>query len=1389
MNLADVNSELGGTSCGEISCISSSTPPEPKEHHLHGKRHNAMPIGRQAGSHSKLRPSPAAPAAPPPGRYPPGIVPASKAVSGLMRRVLSEEQEAEVLRRREERLRSRLRKEKNGRERQEQKALHRKESLAWKSEREKPHPDVRQPGPAYYEPARRLLFPGSPPMQPEPEALEGTWRIYAQMGWVTDLDKLQTPDILAAAAPVVPCQGSIRLRRPGIMETEKDAGNGENGTEENLEQAPRQPMLVGSWHLQHPEGHDKDHGIHPFEGQRLTTLAPTDIRIFPSPCLMGSYEKEEEEEEGEIKEEEEGEIREEGKEEEAGFCGWMLPSSWKCAGGGELVFPGQWGTGDGAVDITCAHQLHVGDELRLRRLDSRCAKEMSSLWQAKPEEAIEGLRAIWERPDDVVDREAEPLLVRSGDMRIMVRFKEGPDHGGVTTSGNIYLCRREGPHPPPEVEPGMDASPMDEQRLMGSCHERRKRKVRRKQGQGSIKQENRQLTRLMAAVTELRSVSLQVTGLSVEDPQAHVKHLKEHHARAEKERRLRQEPQRSLGMAQEEEEVTEEESHEAPDEILRHGMKVLKLKLNQQVEENDRLRKKLRKSRQLASKEAEKELVKQAEEKHDRLRGELRRKNARLHQELGQAREESKETEKELKELAQENARLQQELGRAQEASKEAKKELVKQGDDDRLHQQLGRAQEASKETEKELVKQAENARLHQELGRDWEASKEGEKELVKQAEENARLHQQLGRAQEASKENETKLVKQAEENARLQQELGRAQEASKENETKLVKQAEENARLHQELGRAQEASKENETKLVKLEEENARLQQQLRRAQEASKEAETKLLKQAEKKQDRLRGELRRDRELLKEAEKELTKRTQENARLQKENARLKQELKRDREVSKEFEMKLVKQAEEKQDRLRGELRRDRELLKQADEKQAHLREALTRNLEGLKKAEMELSSRREEDDRLRQENLKELAQEMTGRARSLLHQELGRAQEAWKEAEKKLVTQHAQEKERLHQELQGLRSLEAERDITKKAQEELIKSLRWELQRTHETLQETEQELQKQAQKDQLLQQYTRDALEVSRATMHELRERVERIHLLQQQHTRDAFESQETIQQLKGRLKTYKTLCKTLMRQEQKDQSRKVDWQQYMRETFESQATIQSLEEQVHDTDQLRQQLRRESEEELQALMVELKKQVQEKEQLSWQLCEAKGESQAHVKVLNAQVKENDQLCHDLRQCQEECEALGKKLKKQVQEKDQLSLQLREAEKESQEQLRDLKSRVEEKDQLCEHLQADADRQVCQICVEYNVDRVLLCGHTFCQHCISELEQQELKQPQGSIKKMGCPVCRQSLASLMPELDKMLKQTSRKRGRDLVDDEHHNAIISYPLKLFKS
>ena len=470
MNLNDVHSELGCDAVSQCGAISCSSMPKLKEHLK--RHHDAMPPpGRHAESQPKRCPT--SPADPPSGKYPTGIVPASKASSWRM--IVSEEQEAEVLRRREERQRlsspRRLPTEKIGRERQKQKAVHRQEAAAWKSWRERLPPDVSQP-PAY-EPSRRLLFPSGShhhPMQIEAEDLEGTWQIYAEMGWVADLEKLRAHDNLAAAAPVVPCKGLIHLRRPGKGTAQKDdSGEDVNGDNEAAwRRRERQPMLVGSWHLlEHPEGHGKSNGtMHPFGAQRLATLAPADIRIFPSGCAMGNNANEEEAEEGEIPEERKEE------EEKIDSCGWMMPSSWKCAGG-ELFVPGKWDYADEVVDIFCS-QLHMGDTLKLRRLDDLCAKELSSLGNAEPEEAIEMLRAIWERTDDVVDLEAEPLLVRPGDMRITVQSEEGSGHGGVTTtSGNVYLCRREGPPPPPEEEPGREAPHVDEKHF-----ERRKGKVR-----------------------------------------------------------------------------------------------------------------------------------------------------------------------------------------------------------------------------------------------------------------------------------------------------------------------------------------------------------------------------------------------------------------------------------------------------------------------------------------------------------------------------------------------------------------------------------------------------------------------------------------------------------------------------------------------------------------------------------------------------------------------------------------------------------------------------------------------------------------------------------------------------------------------------------------------
>ena len=38
-------------------------------------------------------------------------------------------------------------------------------------------------------------------------------------------------------------------------------------------------MLVGSWQIEHPEGHDKSHGMYPFYSLGLTTMQPAGIMI------------------------------------------------------------------------------------------------------------------------------------------------------------------------------------------------------------------------------------------------------------------------------------------------------------------------------------------------------------------------------------------------------------------------------------------------------------------------------------------------------------------------------------------------------------------------------------------------------------------------------------------------------------------------------------------------------------------------------------------------------------------------------------------------------------------------------------------------------------------------------------------------------------------------------------------------------------------------------------------------------------------------------------------------------------------------------------------------------------------------------------------------------
>ena len=78
------------------------------------------------------------------------------------------------------------------------------------------------------------------------------------------------------------------------------------------------------------------------------------------------------------------------------------------------------------VEIPCL-QLHAGPELKLRRL-KHSAKELSAPAYDQPEKAMELTRAIWERSDRVMDPGAEALVVRPGDMRIMVEFEEWDEY-------------------------------------------------------------------------------------------------------------------------------------------------------------------------------------------------------------------------------------------------------------------------------------------------------------------------------------------------------------------------------------------------------------------------------------------------------------------------------------------------------------------------------------------------------------------------------------------------------------------------------------------------------------------------------------------------------------------------------------------------------------------------------------------------------------------------------------------------------------------------------------------------------------------------------------------------------------------------------------------------
>ena len=355
-------------------------------------------------------------------------------------------------------------------ESQERMDRERRAIAAWEAEGEKLHPDVRRP-PAY-EPVRGLWHPGAP-SQPEEEALEGNWRIYAEMGWMPNLDKLEAPDVILGAAPVVSCQGTIHLRRPGKEDAEEEEAEPQDDI---VPTSRRRPMLLGTWQLEHPEGHGKNHGTFPFPSpfrcERLTTLAPAAMKVFPSSCGRDKQEitKDEANKRMESIEETEG--------IDVSDSRWM---GWGC--GGSLMPPKEWpiyqdNGDDRALNINCL-QLHAGPELKLRRLRRR-AKELSDFGNLKPfcpEMAKELSRAIWERRDEVMDPDEEPLVVRKGDMRIQVVFQEASKIAGAPCLGGIYLCRREGPLPPPAVEPCMDAPPRNEQHFLGLCFETKAREV------------------------------------------------------------------------------------------------------------------------------------------------------------------------------------------------------------------------------------------------------------------------------------------------------------------------------------------------------------------------------------------------------------------------------------------------------------------------------------------------------------------------------------------------------------------------------------------------------------------------------------------------------------------------------------------------------------------------------------------------------------------------------------------------------------------------------------------------------------------------------------------------------------------------------------------------
>ena len=353
----------------------------------------------------------------------------------------------------------------------------RRSVAAWEAEGEKLRPDVRRP-PAY-EPVRGLWHPGTP-SQPEEEALEGNWRIYAEMGWMPNLDKLEAPDVILGAAPVVSCQGTIHLRRPGKEDEEEEEAEPPDDMVPGTNPTSRErPMLLGTWQLEHPEGHDKNHGTFPFRARArgLTTLAPAAMKVFPSSC--GTRDKQETAKDEANKRMEEGSMEEEDEDIDV-TDSRLMGSGWR---GGSLMPPKEWplyqdNGDDRALDITCL-QLHAGPELKLRRLNRR-AKELSDLGNQKPfrrKEAMELSRAIWERRDEVMDPDAEPLVVRKGDMRIQVVFQEASEVAGTPCLGGIYLCRREGPLPPPAVEPCMDAPPRNEQLFLGSCFEIKAREV------------------------------------------------------------------------------------------------------------------------------------------------------------------------------------------------------------------------------------------------------------------------------------------------------------------------------------------------------------------------------------------------------------------------------------------------------------------------------------------------------------------------------------------------------------------------------------------------------------------------------------------------------------------------------------------------------------------------------------------------------------------------------------------------------------------------------------------------------------------------------------------------------------------------------------------------